>query len=107
MSKAEWLHIGKVAGWMRTSQIIPDDGFADGGEPYTDEEMDLIEADKVKKILQDIRSGKDPYFGLSHFHESNMSDYSMMSETIRDMTSVYGIDETNAMSIIQTLTHSD
>lgn len=27
------------------AQIIPDDGYADGGEPYTDEEMDLMQPD--------------------------------------------------------------
>jgi len=27
---------------LKISQIIPDDGFADGGEPYTDDEMDLM-----------------------------------------------------------------
>lgn len=27
----------------KTAQLIPDDGFADGGEPYSDEEMDLMQ----------------------------------------------------------------
>lgn len=48
MSRKEWLNIGKKAGW-KVSQIIPDDGYADGGEPYTDEEMDLMsKQDKAK-----------------------------------------------------------
>ena len=34
--------MGKKAGWIKTA-VIPDDGYADGGEPYTDEEMDLME----------------------------------------------------------------
>jgi len=41
MSRQEWENIGKKAGW-KVSQIIPDDGYADGGEPYTDDEMKLM-----------------------------------------------------------------
>jgi hypothetical protein len=48
LSKSQWEQAGISAGWMKTSQIIPDDGFADGGERYTDEEMDLME--KTKKM---------------------------------------------------------
>ena len=43
LSKSQWQEIGKKAGWMKVAQIIPDDGIADGGEPYTNEEMDLRE----------------------------------------------------------------
>ena len=39
ISKNTWEEAGKRAGWMNQSQIIPDDGIADGGTPYTDEEM--------------------------------------------------------------------
>jgi hypothetical protein len=31
----------------KTAQIIPADGFADGGEAYSDEEMDLIQKDDL------------------------------------------------------------
>lgn len=43
ISKSQWQLIGKKAGWIKEAQVIPDDGYADGGEPYTDEEMDLME----------------------------------------------------------------
>ena len=43
VSRKEWQAIGKKAGWIKKSQVIPDDGFADGGEPYTDEEMDIAD----------------------------------------------------------------
>jgi len=50
ISKSQWEKIGKTAGWTKNAQIIPDDGFADGRERYTDEEMDLIEKQKVDAI---------------------------------------------------------
>ena len=40
MSHKEWTNIGKETGWMKKSaQVVPNDGYADGGEPYTEEEM--------------------------------------------------------------------
>jgi len=48
-SKAQWEGIGKKAGWMKMA-IIKDDGIADGGTPYTDEEMDLMEKQKQASI---------------------------------------------------------
>ena len=42
LSKSQWEFVGKKAGWMKSAQIIPDDGWADGGAPYTDDEMDVI-----------------------------------------------------------------
>jgi len=49
LSKQQWEFIGKKAGWMKTA-VINDDGYADGGEPYTDEEMDLMFKQKVDTI---------------------------------------------------------
>ena len=49
LSKSQWEEIGKKTGWMKEAQVIPSDGIADGGEPYTDEEMDLIEEDNVSR----------------------------------------------------------
>lgn len=34
--------------------VIHDDGFADGGEAYTDEEMDLMMAQKARERLIEI-----------------------------------------------------
>jgi len=48
ISNREWHNIGKKAGWIKESQIIPDDGYADGGRAYTDEEMDLIKIEEIK-----------------------------------------------------------
>ena len=48
LSKIEWQNIGEKAKWIKKSQIIPDDGFADGGTAYTDEEMLLMEIQKIK-----------------------------------------------------------
>jgi len=36
----------------KQAQVIPDDGYADGGEPYTDEEMDLM-AKPIKPTVLD------------------------------------------------------
>ena len=60
---------------------------------------------KTSKIIQDIKSGEDEYFGYGHFHTSNMSDYTLMSSTIGDMVAVYNINEVEAADIIQALTH--
>lgn len=62
-------------------------------------------ASKIQTIIRDIVSGKDPYFGRAHFHVSNMADYTLMSHTIRDMVGVYGINEEQAVQIIEALTH--
>lgn len=45
LSKNKWQSIGKQTGWLKTAQIIPDDGFADGGESYTNEEMAIMDAE--------------------------------------------------------------
>jgi hypothetical protein len=60
---------------------------------------------KVQQIQEDIISGKDCYFGYSHFHASNMADYTLMSSTISDMCQVYEIEESQAAEIVQALTH--
>ena len=62
--------------------------------------------DKVNKIVEDITSGQDKYFGMGHFHISNMTDYTLMSSTIEDMINVYDINEVQAADIIQALTHN-
>jgi hypothetical protein len=59
ISKSQWEKIGKKAGWMKTAQIINDDGFADGGARYTDEEMDLMERqdkrdEEIKRIKEEM-----------------------------------------------------
>ena len=63
--------------------------------------------DNVSNIIARIKAGDDQYFGYEHFHVSNMSDYSIMSDTINDMVAVYNIDETQAADIIQSLTHGE
>ena len=30
---------------VELTPVIPDDGYADGGEPYTDEELEIINED--------------------------------------------------------------
>ena len=64
----------------------------------------IKELSKTEKIIEDIVSGKDIYYGYAHFHISNMSDYSMMSDTISDMCQVYDIEESQAAEIVQSLT---
>lgn len=65
----------------------------------------LKEKTKVKRIIEDILSGQDSYFGYAHFHASNMADYTLMSSTISDMCQVYDIEESQAAEIVQALTH--
>jgi hypothetical protein len=58
-------------------------------------------------IIDSIRSGTNQYWGLGHFHISNMSDYDMMSSTVDDLVSIYDINELQAADIISALTHGD
>jgi hypothetical protein len=61
--------------------------------------------DKLNKIIAEIRAGTDKFFGVAHFHNSNMADYTLMSSTIEDMVAVYDINEVEAGEIIQALTY--
>jgi len=60
---------------------------------------------KVEKLIEEIIDGENKYFSYSHFAASNMSDYTLMSYTIQDLTSVYPIDVVEAVEIIEALTH--
>jgi len=60
---------------------------------------------KVENLINEIIAGENKYFSYSHFAVSNMSDYTLMSYTIQDLTSVYPIDEVEAVEIIEALTH--
>jgi hypothetical protein len=53
ISKKEWKEIGKNNGWLREA-VIPSDGYADGGTPYTDAEMNFM-------ILQDIKKNPNRF----------------------------------------------
>jgi hypothetical protein len=53
LSKQQWQLIGKKTGWIKKAQVIPDDGIADGGTPYTEEEMNLIESKESKNAKID------------------------------------------------------
>ena len=59
----------------------------------------------LKQIEKNIIEGTDEYFGYSHFDSSNMADYTLMSTTIEDIASVYGISEEEAGEIVANLTH--
>jgi hypothetical protein len=65
ISKSQWEEMGKKAGW-KVSQVIPSDGIADGGVPYTNEEMDLMEgqtkkANEVKRIKDEMAKVVDEF----------------------------------------------
>lgn len=60
---------------------------------------------KKDEIIKSILDNSNQYFGYSHFDKSNMADYTLMSTTIEDITSVYDINEVEAMDIVQYLTH--
>lgn len=64
--------------------------------------------DKMEKsnlIIDEIIAGENKYFSYSHFVVSNMSDYTLMSTTIQDLTAVYDINEVEAAEVVQSLTH--
>jgi len=92
LSHSQWESAGKQAGWIRTA-IIPDDGFADGGERYTDEEMDLMEkqdktANEVKLIKEQIAKTVDE-FGSNLLSSEGFE--LRMKELIRKMFQTKGI----------------
>ena len=60
---------------------------------------------KKQDIIKNIMEKTNEYFGYSHFVLSNMADYTLMSCTITDLTSVYDINECEAVEIIEALTH--
>jgi hypothetical protein len=65
ISKSQWEEAGKKAGWMRNA-VIRGDGYADGGSPYTNEEMDLMEgqdkkANEIKRIKDEIAKTVDEF----------------------------------------------
>ena len=56
LSKSQWEAIGRKAGWKKAYSVIPSDGLADGGTPYTSEEMDFMEKeDKSKEEVNRIK----------------------------------------------------
>ena len=72
LSKKQWELVGKKAGWIKKAQIIPDDGIADGGEPYTDEEMDLMEKENGVTIFKLIEDWKDQGYGIALISPSDI-----------------------------------
>lgn len=87
--------------------------FAYGAEVADNEKKDNLKTAQdnslktPESIISDIKDGIDKYFSLSHFHISNMSDYTTMKNTINDLVSVYGVSEIDAASIVQSLTHGE
>lgn len=56
LSKTQWEEAGLKAGWMKVATITGD-GYADGGAPYTNEEMTLM--DNQDKKEQEIKRIKE------------------------------------------------
>lgn len=111
ISKSQWECVGKKAGWIKKAQgrmnrgeeemypstgkgsVVPDDGFADGGTPYTSEEMDLIgKQDNTKAEVQRI---KDEVAKVVDEYADNLLSKegmeSRMKELIEKMYSVKGV----------------
>lgn len=59
----------------------------------------------TSEIIESIKNGTNELWSYEHFHSSNMADYTLMSCTISDLVGIYGIDEAEAVDIIQALTH--
>jgi len=65
LSRSQWELLGIKSGWMKKA-IIPDDGMADGGTPYTNEEMDLMQrqekqANEIKRIKEEAEKVFDEF----------------------------------------------
>jgi len=70
-----------------------------------DESKVKEEKKSVEDIIAGIKAGTDEYFSYGHFDTSNMADYTLMSSTISDMESVYGISPEEGAEVVQALTH--
>jgi len=60
---------------------------------------------EISRITDNIINGKDEHYSYSHFDCSNMADYTLLSTTAQDMAEVYNISVSQAIGIIQYLTH--
>ena len=90
ISKREWESIGKKAGW-KVSQITPDDGFSDGGEPYTDEETGMI--DKPLGLGDSVRLKDDALAQHSRSvpaHAGFTTEQFSWRDTLRNLTDQVG-----------------
>ena len=90
ISKSQWEGIGKKAGWISKPE---------------NKNIKVAKVD-VEEIIKSIMEKRNQYFSYRHFCASNMADYSLMSSTIEDLASVYGINEIEAGEIVQKLTHN-
>ena len=91
ISKKEWQSIGKKAGWTKIAKlpIIPSDGIRDGGTPYTDEEMNLIDKqEKVNQVKEEIANFID---GFDENLISKDAFELKMKNLIQKMYSIKGI----------------
>ncbi len=59
----------------------------------------------VETVVQGIQSGNDENFGIKHFCYSNMSDYATFSYTVQDLCDMYGLNEHEAIDVIEALSH--
>ena len=67
--------------------LIKDDGYADGGEPYTDEEMDLMEKQDVKRLT--FTFGTTPEEVIKEkVNKETPSGYSMHIKSRREWASI-------------------
>jgi hypothetical protein len=60
---------------------------------------------EVNEIVNEIKNDDNKYYDYSHFDVSNMADYTIMSETINELSELYDINPVEAVDIVQVLTH--
>ena len=94
LSRSQWEKIGKKAGWMKVA-VIPDEGYADGGEPYTDEEMDLMAKDdesRKRTVKVTFNDGDTLVTGINGTKQE-IRDYYMKHEFVKqdETTMHYGV----------------
>lgn len=91
LSKSQWELIGKKAGWMKESAVINDDGYADGGTPYTNEEVDAINEDENKRLSFSFGSTPEEIIKKRVYSESpsgypmtikNQDEWSVIAEVV-------------------------
>lgn len=58
-----------------------------------------------QQLIDSIFNNNNEYFSYNHFIINNMQDYTLMKSAIEDITSVYNIEPSEAVEVLEALIH--
>lgn len=61
----------------------------------------------ASELVEEIKSGKNKWFGYSHFDISNFPDYDSIKTAVEDIASVYNISDSDAVEVVNSLLHGE